>query len=216
MPFKENEREYRSFQSYELVSANEENKETKSVNGYASTFEEYVLRNRDGQIWTERLDQHAFDNTDTSDVVFLKDHTGTVYARNRNGTLNISVDENGLKVSADLSKTTSARQMYEEIEAGLYDQMSFGFVVNGQHFEHEERDGQHIIHRIIDSVAKIFDVSAVSFPANPTTEISISTRDAFNGEIEQFEAERLRVEEEQRKLLKKKLELKLKLGGLEK
>lgn len=210
MPIKE-DREYRSFSSFVIEKRDEDGIERRIVDGYASTFDEYELRNAGNQIWTERLDPHAFDEADMSDVVFLKDHQGTVFARTKNNTIALITDEHGLHAEADLSKTQSARQMYEEIEAGMYTQMSFAFRVSKQHFEREERDGVSVIHRIIDKVSKVFDVSAVSFPANPTTEIGVATRSAFDGAIEEFEAERLRVEAEQREIAKKKLELKLKL-----
>lgn len=216
MPFKDNEREYRNFASFNVETRSEDNEEKKIVEGYASTFEEYVLRDFGDEIWTERIEPTAFDNTDFSDVVFLRDHEGTVFARTKNNTLSIIPDSKGLFTKTNLGKTTSARNMFEEIEAGLYTQMSFAMTVGDQRFEEEERDGKRIIHRIIQSVKKCFDVSAVCRPANPTTEIGVATREVFDGAIEELRAERQRVEKAKREEARKKLALKLKLEELEK
>lgn len=215
MPIKA-DREYRNFACFNLEKRDVEGTEKRIVDGYASTFEEYRIRDFGDEEWTERIAPTAFDEADMSDVVFLKDHTGTVFARTKNNTISLITDEKGLHVEADLSKTQSARQMYEEIDAGMYTQMSFAFIVSDQHFEEGMRDGKRIIHRIIDKVSKVFDVSAVSFPANPTTEIGVATRSAFDGAIEQLRAERLRVEAEQREQKRKQLELKIKMEELEK
>ena len=64
--------------------------------------------------------------------------------------------------------------------------------------------------RIIDRIAKVYDVSPVVFPANPTTELSVSTRDYFNGVIEAEKAERL--EEEKRERQKQKIRILLEVS----
>jgi len=158
------------------------------VEGYASTFEPYVLFEDDGVQYKEQILPEAFDNCDMSDVIFCKDHEGTVFARTRNKTLQLSVDKHGLLTRTDLSKTTSARQMYEEIETGMYDQMSFAFVVREDSYDKETHT------RTIRSIAKMYDVSAVSFPANPGTDIGVATRSYFDGVIEAERAERLELE----------------------
>lgn len=155
------------------------------VRGYASTFEPYVLFEDDGVQYKEQILPEAFEECDMSDVIFCKDHEGTVFARTRNKTLKLSVDEHGLLSETDLSKTTSARQMYEEIETGMYDQMSFAFVVKEDSYDRETHT------RTIRKIAKMYDVSAVSFPANPGTDIGVATRSYFDGVIEAERAERL-------------------------
>lgn len=212
MMFKPDEREYRSFESFSLEKGSDE----KMVTGYASTFDEYVLRDFGDEVWTEKISRDAFNETNLSDVVFLRDHNGPVLARTKNETLQLSVDDHGLFSKTDLSKTSTSRAMYEDIDAGLYDQMSFGFVVGKQHFIEEERDGKVFVHRIIDSVRKIFDVSAVAFPANPTTDIGIATRSAFDGGIEELRAERLKNEKEMNEMARQRLLLKLKMEEQEK
>ena len=198
-----NDREYRNF---DLIKREEENKYI--VEGYASTFEPYVLMNIDGEDYSERIDPKAFDNADMTDVVFLLDHTGRVYARTKNNTVSLEVDEKGLLTRTDLSKTEASRAVAEDIAVGNYSQMSFAFTVAEDHFEKETRT------RVIDSINKIYDISAVAFPANPDTNIGLSMRDYFNGEIEAIkEAERLQREAEE--LERRRAEIKQRaLGGI--
>ena len=206
--FKPEEREYRNFASFD-IQKDEDAKEI--VTGYASTFEEYTLRDLGDEIWTERISPNAFDEADMSDVVFLRDHAGQVFARTKNGTITITADAKGLLTRTDLSRTSGARQMYEDIAAENYTQMSFGFIVSKQHFEQEQRDDKLVIHRVIDGIRKVFDISAVAFPANPTTEISTVTRAAFNGAIEGWQAERLEARKAENQRSREALMLKLKL-----
>ena len=194
-------REYRNFPMVE-VRKEGENEPSFLVEGYASTFETYVLFEDEGIEYKERILPEAFDNCDMSDVIFLKDHEGTVFARTKNNTLTLEVDKNGLLTKTDLSKTSASREMFEEISTGMYSQMSFAFIVDDDEYNTTE----HL--RTIRHIKKIFDVSAVSFPANPTTDISVATRARFDGFIEQEKAERLAEEEESRKLELAKLKLK--------
>lgn len=188
MAIKDN-REYRTIPLFEIRKVNEGEEESFIVEGYASTFEEYVLFEYDGIQYKEKIEPDAFKECDMSDVIFCKDHEGTVFARTRNKTLELSIDDHGLFTRTDLSKTASARAMYEEIKAGMYDQMSFAFVVREDSYDEKT----HL--RTIHKVEKLYDVSAVSFPANPGTDISVATRDYFNGVIEAERAERLAKEE---------------------
>ena len=176
------------------------------VEGYASTFEPYKLIEIDGEDYNERIEPTAFDEADMSDVVYRIDHEGRVYARSSAGTIKLDIDERGLHHITDLSKTSGAREHFEDIEAGLYPQMSFAFTVGADHYDAETRT------RIIDRIDKVFDISAVSFPANPNTEIHV--RDYFNGVIEMekaAEAERQKAEEARRSDLKRRHELRSKI-----
>lgn len=194
-------REYRNLGTFETKS--EEGSEF-IVRGYASTFEPYFLYEEDGVQYFERIAPTAFEDADMSDVVFLRDHTGRVLARTKNGALNLSTDTHGLFSETNLGLTTASKEMYEDIRTGNYSQMSFSFVVakDGQHFDQEARK----VTRVIDRISKLFDVSAVSFPANPGTDIGVSYRDLFNGVIEARKAERLKAIR-----ARKLLELKMKL-----
>ena len=117
--------------------------------------------------------------------------------------MKVGFDEHGLFDEADLSKTAKARGLFEDIAAGNYPKQSFAFIVKEDEFDRKTRT------RTIKKISKVFDVSPVSFPANPTTELDIATRDYFNGVIEMEKAERL--ESEKREKAKQLLELKLKM-----
>lgn len=182
------EREFRNIPlaKFELREKDEE-KDTCNVRGYASTFEEYELFEWDGNHYCERIEPTAFDGCDMTDVVFRKDHEGTVFARTSNETLKIEVDKHGLLTDTDLSKTASAREMYEEIKAGMYTQMSFAFIVDDDEIQ-KDKDN-HKYTRVIKHIRKCFDVSPVSFPANPGTDIYARSR--FDGVIKEAEQELL-------------------------
>ena len=193
MPHKEN-REYRSM---ELRAAPQTEEKSYIVEGYATTFgDDYELYRDGNYIVMENVDKDAFKNTDMSDVIFQIDHEGRVYARTRNDSLKLEIDEHGLKTRTDLGLTESSRSVYEDIDAGLYDRMSFAFTVTKESYTEEEReDGTVILTRSILEVGKLYDVSAVSFPANPNTDISARSKESIDGEIKRFEAERLHEKE---------------------
>lgn len=193
------EREYRNM-TFEVRKDGDE--PSFLVEGYASTFEAYKLIEIDGEDYYERIEPTAFDDADMSDVVFRVDHEGPVYARASAKTVKVDIDEHGLHQIADLSKTQRARDLFEDIAAGNYPQMSFAFTVDEEHYDSDTRT------RVIDRIAKVFDVSPVTWPANPTTELH--ARDYFNGVIEAekaAEAERLAAEEARRSDLARREEL---------
>lgn len=200
---KNNDREYRSMQ----LRALDADSSPYTVEGYASTFEPYVLWSFDGVDYSERIMPGAFNAADLSDVIMQFDHFGKVYARSSNGTLKVTVDEKGLKIRADLSSTEASKELFEEIRTGLITKMSFGFVVEEDHYDADTHT------RVIDRIRKVYDVSAVSLPANEGTEIGVSTRSWFDGAIEAAkQAERLAAVELQKRRLLAKIKL---LGGNE-
>lgn len=187
------DREYRTMELRALPSEVEEEKKY-IVEGYASTYEPYVLLSMDGIDYKEQIEPTAFDDADLSDVVFRVDHEGRVYARTSAGTLELWHDEHGLGQRTDLSRTAAARELFADIEAGNYPKMSFAFRVAEDGDVYDKKTHTRIIKRI----EKVFDVSPVSFPANPGTELSVSTRDYFDGVIEMERAERLAAEQRER------------------
>ena len=190
------DREYRSMELRVLPE-----QESFMVEGYASTFEPYKLLTIDDVDYFERIEPTAFDGADLTDVVFRVDHEGRVYARTSAGTVQLWHDEHGLGQRTDLSKTQAARDLFADIAAGNYPKMSFAFTVAEDHFDKATNT------RVIDRIAKVFDVSPVSFPANPTTELSVSTRDYFNGVIEAEKAERLERRERQKQKIRVLMEM---------
>ena len=208
-----NDREYRDM-TMEIRSAETEDveqEERKVVKGYASTFNEpYTLYENEDWRFDEVVDARAFDNTDMSDVIMQYDHEGRVFARMSNNTLTVTPDEKGLLIEADLGGTELGRQLFEEIRGGYTNKMSFGFTVDGEDIlDTKDVDGKALTVRRITSVRKLYDVSAVSLPANDAT--SISVRTLTDGEIERIQAERL--EAEKLELRRRKLLAKAKLNG---
>ena len=192
------DREYRTME-LTAIPIEEGAEPSYLVEGYASTFDPYVLLTVDGVDYSERIEPTAFDEADLSDVVFRVDHEGRVYARSSAGTVELWHDEHGLGQRTDLSKTQAARELFADIEAGNYPKMSFAFTVAEDHFDRATHT------RVIDRIAKVFDVSPVSFPANPNTDLSVSTRSYFDGVIEAERAERLAREERERQIQRIKL-----------
>ena len=207
-----NDREYRDMTMEIRTAENEEApEERKVVTGYASTFNEpYTLFENDDWRFNEVVDARAFDNTDMSDVILQYDHEGRVFARMSNNTLTVIPDEKGLLIEADLGGTELGRQLFEEIRGGYTNKMSFGFTVDGEDIlDTKDVDGKDLTVRTITSVRKLYDVSAVSLPANDAT--SISVRSLTDGEIERIRAERL--EAEALELRRRKLLARAKLNG---
>lgn len=196
------EREYRALQPLAIQEQNKRFDTDYYVEGYAAKYAPYTLwEDEDGPIY-EQFDRNAFVGCDMTDIIMQYDHEGKVYARMRNNTLIVEADDTGLFVAADLSKSEASRQMYEEISNGLVDRMSWGFIPGEYNYDKKTRTITHT------KVKKIFDVSAVSIPANDNT--NIQARSVFNGEIRQLMQDMHRAEIERRKLI-----LKIKLEGIE-
>lgn len=174
------------------------------VEGYATTFNEpYLLYRVEGyEVW-EQIDPAAFTETDMSDVIMQYDHKGRVFARMSNETLSLNTDEHGLHIRANLGGTELGRQLYEEIAGGYTDKMSFGFKVAEDRQDVLVEEGLTSVLRTITKISKLYDVSAVSLPANDAT--SISARTYGEGVIAEVKQELLKREELERK--KKQLRL---------
>jgi HK97 family phage prohead protease len=186
-----NERQIRALQVFTPV----ETKRIDSnyyVEGYAARYEPYVLyEDVDGPIY-ERFEPGCFDGCDMSDVIMQLNHQGTVMARQSNGSLIVEPDGVGLFTAADLGRTEAARNLYEEISTGMITKMSWGFILGDYHFD---RDTRTIVHK---TVKKIFDVSAVSIPANQNTEIN--ARSWADGVIDLAARSEAALEERRRRL----------------
>jgi len=153
-----------------------------------------VYEDWDGVKYYEQIDAKALDGADMSDVIMQYDHSGKVFARQSNGTLGLEIDQNGLFIFADLSKSRAAQELYEEIRNGLITKMSWAFTVAEDAYNKDTHT------RTILKIKKVYDVSAVSIPANNDTQIS--ARSYFDGVIEMEQQEMLR---------RKKLILKIKM-----
>lgn len=193
------------------------------VEGDFSTYDTpYLLGSYDEtgyhvEVW-EQVSRGAFDNTDLSDVIMQYDHTGRVFARKSNNTLELNLEETP-HMRADLSGTEIGRQLFEEIKGGYTTKMSFGFTVSEDKVERTEENIDGVINiktlRTITGIRKLYDVSAVSLPANDQTSISARTySEGVSAEVlKEFKEAKAHEEEIKRIEARKRLELKFKLGG---
>ena len=179
MPFKPGQREYRAF--FGIQPAGDTEAHPYEVEGYATTFDApyEFTKDWDGNTVYEMVDSHALDNADMSDVIMQFDHSGQPMARQRNRTLVLEPDQHGLHMRAMLGGSQLGRDLYEAIANGLVDRMSWGFTIAKDGWEYDEDTRTSKIMR----VEKVFDVSAVSRPADEDTEIH--SRSYLNGVIEQ-------------------------------
>lgn len=196
-----NGREYRSMM-VQVRTSKEENGEM-IVEGYATTFNQpYLLYEGRYYKVLEQIAPQAFNECDMSDVIFQYDHEGRVFARTKNKTLELSIDSKGLFVRANLGGTDEGKKLYQEIKDGYIDKMSFGFIVSEEErkIQEDKENDFETITRTITKVSKLYDVSAVSIPANDMT--SISARNFSNGLIAKIKSDRTK---------RARLKLKLKL-----
>ena len=177
------------------------------VEGFAARYEPYVLYydENDEPVY-ERFDRGCFDNCDMRDIIMQYDHAGKVFARTGDtNTLIVEPQEAGLFVAADLGRTAGARDMYGDIDARLVTRMSWRFRLGEWYYD---KDTRTIIHK---TVKKIYDVSAVSIPANDNTEIN--ARAWVDGVIEQAARSEAELEEQRTKIRTK---INIALGGISK
>lgn len=192
-----NKKEYRSAP----IIINTKDAESKMhVSGYAAVFEQPTeMAEIDGIKYFEVIDRNAFAGADLSDVCFRYNHSTDVFilARTRNRTLQLTVDDKGLKIDADLADIQAGRDLCELIKRGDIDKMSFGFYVaaDGDVF-----DTQTHTRRIL-KFDSLIDVSAVPFPAYDGTSISNDNSGARDYFQAQADAEKLAAEN----ILRKKL-----------
>lgn len=203
MPFKPDQREYRDMPM--LITPAEKRIECDCyVEGYATTFDDpYLLYEWDGIKYYETIERNAINQADLSDVLMQLDHTGRVRARTSNKTLGLEINNHGFFTYADLTRTSASRELYEDISTGMIKKMSWAFTVDKDDYDPKT----HI--RTILKVRKVYDVSAVSMPANPSTDIS--ARSYVEGRAETEKRELLELAQKGIELNRRKLALKLKL-----
>lgn len=178
------------------------------VEGYAARYEPYVLyyemdfnTGKETPIY-ERFDPGCFADADMSDVIMQYDHAGKVMARTSNNSLLVEADDVGLFFAADLGRTEAARSLYADVKAEMVTKMSWRFRCGDYYFD---RETNTIVHT---RIAKVYDVAAVSIPANDNTEIN--ARAWVDGEIAQA-ARREAELDQRRRILRAKINISL--GG---
>lgn len=146
----------------ELRSAQEEGRE---VEGYAVVFNQSA----DLGWFTEEIDSHAFDNADMSNVYLLFNHDdNNVLAGTTNGSLQMTIDERGLKQTSNIIDTSIGEDVLKLVKNGLINKMSFAFTIDPDGGE-EWISGEDKDHRIIRKIDHLFDLSLVTYPAYPQT-----------------------------------------------
>lgn len=142
--------------------------ETRKIEGHAAVFDKL---SEDLGFFREKIAPGAFKNADKNDVRALFNHDPNfVLGRNTSGTLRLEEDKTGLKVEIDPPDTTFARDLAVSIERGDISQMSFGFRVVKEKWEHG-KDGDLDIRTLTE--VELFDVSPVTFPAYPQTDVGV-------------------------------------------
>jgi len=179
------------------------------VEGHPAVFD----RQTDIDGWFgEVIERGAFDDCDLTDVLLFVNHDmkKIPLARSRrnngNSTMTLDVDETGLHMNAtlDVENNPDARAVYSAIERGDMDGMSFCFTVKEQKWSDLDTDYPT---RHITKIAKVYEVSAVNFPAYTDTDISArSDREALDNarkavetakrqqELESSETEKLKLQ----------------------
>lgn len=178
----------------------EDNQEGMVVEGYAVVFDSPATHG-----FTEIIDKDAFNGCDMKDVCMKYNHDDShrILARTRNNSLRLQIDDKGLFIHADLIDTTSNRDIYKMIQAGLLDKMSFAFTVE------EEKWDLATDTRTILRIDKLFDVSVVDTPFYDTTSIYARALSTLESEKEKLENFRVK-----RELLNRKVSLILKVNNL--
>jgi uncharacterized protein len=160
-------REFRTINAAELRASDDGN----SLTGYAAVF---GSPSEDLGGFTETVDAHAFDRclAANPDIRALFNHdTGSVLGRTKNGTLQLSVDSRGLKMTVALPDTTLGRDVRELVKRQDISGMSFGFMVNEDVWNFSKVDDKDVVTRVLMD-CEVFEVSAVAFPAYPGTSVS--------------------------------------------
>lgn len=170
-----------------------EDNEKMIVEGYAVVFESVT----DLGWCKEVIDRNAFNNCNMQDCVFKYNHNDNclILARTRNNSLQLIIDDKGLKIRAELIDTQNNKDIYKMIKAGLLDKMSFAFTTAKEEWNYET-DTRRIL-----EIDRLFDVSVVDVPAYDTTEIYARDKEEYEKEKEEYETNKIELEKEKLKLL---------------
>lgn len=182
---KQNDKEIRlaNISNFNIELRADENNENGKmiIEGYAAVFESETLIGDETWGFYERIEKGAFDGANMKDVPLKYNHSDSVpiLARTRNKSLELTVDDKGLFIHAELLDTQDSVDMYKRIKAGLIDKMSFAFTVAK---DSEEWTKDEPLRRSIKKFDRIFDVSVVDTPAYEDTSIyarSLELADAW-------------------------------------
>jgi len=172
MEKRKNEIERRNFPVEELRAITDE-EGLRHIVGYAAVFNSL---SEDLGGFREKIDPGAFaDTLNTGDVRALKNHNSDyVLGRNKSGTLTLSEDQRGLKIDIMPPDAQWAKDLMVSIDRKDIDQMSFGFRTIDQMWEGEYPDEIRTLMKV-----QLFDVSPVTFPAYPDTEVGLRSLEEY-------------------------------------
>jgi HK97 family phage prohead protease len=165
-----NEKERRSFEFEVRADQNEQH-------GSFITGTPIVFNQETDLGWCrEVIEPGALDRTDLKDVRFLIGHNTEMIPlarsrnNNENSTMQMTVTERGMEIRVDLDteNNADARTLYSAVKRGDISGMSFMFKVDGEAWEDIESDSPL---RRVTSISRVFEVSAVAFPAYEGTDI---------------------------------------------
>lgn len=142
-----------------LQIRNDEQEENKMViEGYPIVFDKETYIDCFFGGWYEKIDRNAFANADMSDVCLKYNHNDDFFimARTRNNSLQLTIDNHGVFMHAELINTTQNRDVYEMVKSELLKEGSFAFTVEEWT---ENIDANEDLHRTINKIGKLFDVA---------------------------------------------------------
>lgn len=173
------------------------------LEGYAIIFDDETLIGDEENGFIEIIDRNALANTLMKDVPMKYNHMDSflIIARTKNNSLQLSVDDKGLKVYAELIDTQSNEDIYKMVRAELLDKMSFAFTVRDQSWD---RSGKVPVRRIL-GIERLYDVSVVDYPAYDSTSIFARSLELVDAELKAMElAEQIK----EASLIKKRIKIK--------
>lgn len=168
-----NEIEIRSIVSDLHVEERSDEKSGRVISGYAAKFDTW---SEPIYGWfKEKIARGAFDKADMSDVIMVFNHDiSGILARSTSGTLTLSVDETGLRFEFEAPDTTLGNDMVELVRRGDISKCSFKFVVESDEWVYaDDKNKMELDERTVKSIAKLYDVSLVTYPAYKDTEASV-------------------------------------------
>lgn len=170
-------------------------------------------------LYDEIIERGALNSADLTDVRFLVNHDISriplARSRRNNGssTMQMTVDEFGMniRVLLDTENNAEARSLYSAVQRGDISGMSFMFSINSQ--EWDDLESEHPTRRIKE-IGSVVEVSAVTFPAYDSTEISARSKEALDNArsaLEKAREQRAKSVDTDLELLKAKIKI---LGGI--
>lgn len=178
------------------------------LEGYAIVYNQEALIGDEEYGFIEAISPEAITTDAIKDVPMKYNHMDSflIIARTKNGSLELTSDEVGLKVRAELIDTQNNQDIYKMVKSGLLDKMSFAFTVKEQKWNHEGS----IPKRFITKIDRLYDVSIVDIPAYDNTSIYARSLESMDLELKTMELAKRKTQEG---LIRKRIDLKIKIGG---